>query len=130
MAGRVSFEIEGYSHGNNPIPAVSRIGNVVATGGISGRDLVNDMMPSSMDAQCRNMFSLAVKVLAAAGAGPGDVLKVTVFLKPDQNRDALNAEWLRHFPDKHGRPVRHVLINPYLPEGMLIQCEMMAVVSS
>jgi 2-iminobutanoate/2-iminopropanoate deaminase len=127
--GRASFEIEGYSHGGNPIPAAARVGNIVATGGISGIDLDKGAMPSSMDAQCRNMFGLAAKILAAAGAGLDDVLKVTVFLKPDQKRDALNAEWLRHFPNEHARPVRHVLINPYLPEGMLIQCEMMAVVS-
>jgi 2-iminobutanoate/2-iminopropanoate deaminase len=129
MTGRSSFEIEGYSHGGNPIPAVARIGNIIATGGISGVDLGNNMLPATMDAQCRNMFGLAAKILAAAGAGLDDVIKVTVFLKPEQKRDVLNTEWLRHFSDEHTRPVRHVLVNPYLPEGMLIQCEMMAVVS-
>ena len=32
--GRKSFEIEGYSHGGNPIPAAARVGNIIATGGI------------------------------------------------------------------------------------------------
>ena len=129
MMGRASFEIAGYSHGGNPIPAVARIGNIIATGGISGIDLDNGKLPATVEAQCRNMFGLAEKILAAAGAGFDDVLKVTVFLKPEQSRAALNAEWLRRFPDDHARPVRHVLVNPYLPDGMLIQCEMMAVVS-
>jgi enamine deaminase RidA (YjgF/YER057c/UK114 family) len=127
MTGRISFELEGYSHGTNPIPAVARIGNLVVTGGISGIDLTTGKMPDSIEAQCANMFDLAAKVLKDAGARLGDVIKVTVFLKPDLSRDALNSQWLLHFPDPHSRPVRHTLINPYLPSGMLIQCEMMAV---
>jgi 2-iminobutanoate/2-iminopropanoate deaminase len=124
---RASFELEGYSHGNNPIPAVARIGNLIMTGGISGIDLATGKMPETIEAQCANMFDLAAKVLHAAGAQLGDVIKVTVFLKPDLSRDALNSYWLRHFPDPHSRPVRHTLINPYLPGGMLVQCEMVAV---
>jgi enamine deaminase RidA (YjgF/YER057c/UK114 family) len=127
MKPRASFELEGYSHGNNPIPAVARIGNLLMTGGISGIDLATGKFPESIEAQCANMFDLAARILKAAGAQLDDVIKVTVFLKPDISRDALNSEWLRHFPDPHSRPVRHTLINPYLPGGMLVQCEMTAV---
>jgi 2-iminobutanoate/2-iminopropanoate deaminase len=122
LTRRQSFEVEGYSHGNNPIPAVARIGNL-----ISGIDLVTGKMPDSIAAQCANMFDLAAKILGAADARLDDVIKVTVFLKPDLSRDALNSQWLRYFPDPHSRPVRHTLINPYLPGAMLIQCEMTAV---
>jgi len=127
LTSRQSFELEGYSHGNNPIPAVTRIGNLIMTGGISGIDLASGKMPDSIAAQCANMFELAAKILKIADASLDDVIKVTVFLKPDLSRDALNSQWLRHFPDPHSRPVRHTLINPYLPGGMLIQCEMTAV---
>ena len=127
MASRASFEVQGYSHGRNPIPAVARIGNVIMTGGISGIDLVTGKMPASIETQCANMFDLAAKILQAADACLDDVIKVTVFLKPELSRDALNSQWLRHFPDPHSRPVRHTLINPYLPGGMLVQCEMTAV---
>jgi enamine deaminase RidA (YjgF/YER057c/UK114 family) len=124
---RTSFELEGYSHGNNPIPAAAQIGNLVMTGGISGIDLATGKMPETIEAQCANMFDLAARILAKADARLDDVIKVTVFLKPELSRDALNKEWLRHFPDPHSRPVRHTLVNPYLPGGMLIQCEMTAV---
>jgi enamine deaminase RidA (YjgF/YER057c/UK114 family) len=124
---RTSFEIEGYSHGNNPIPAVARVGNFIMTGGISGIDRASGKMPGSIEAQCANMFDLAARILETAGAGMDDVIKMTVYLKPDISRDALNREWLRHFPDPHSRPVRHTLINPYLPGDMLVQCEMTAV---
>lgn len=124
---RQSFELEGYSHGNNPIPAVARIGDLIMTGGISGIDVATGEMPDSMATQCANMFELAKNILKTADAGLEDVIKVTVFLKPDLSRDELNVQWVRHFPDPHSRPVRHTLVNPYLPGTMLIQCEMMAV---
>jgi 2-iminobutanoate/2-iminopropanoate deaminase len=124
---RKSFEIEGYKHGNNPIPAVTRIGNLVLTGGISGVDTVTGAMPAALEDQCANMFDLAVKILKAADSKLEDVVKVTVFMKAGLSRDALNKEWLKYFPDPHSRPVRHTLINEHLAAGMLIQCELMAV---
>jgi 2-iminobutanoate/2-iminopropanoate deaminase len=127
MTRRISFELEGYSHGNNPIPAISRIGNLIMTGGISGIDRATGEMPESIDAQCANMFVLATKILETAGANLDDVIKVTVYLKPDLSREALNREWLRFFPNPHSRPVRHTVVNPYLPGSMLVQCEMTAV---
>jgi 2-iminobutanoate/2-iminopropanoate deaminase len=124
---RRSFEIEGYKHGNNPIPAVTRIGNLVLTGGISGVDTATGIMPAALEDQCANMFGLAVKILKAADSKLEDVVKVTVFMKAGLSRDALNKEWLKYFPDPHSRPVRHTLVNEHLAAGMLIQCELMAV---
>jgi enamine deaminase RidA (YjgF/YER057c/UK114 family) len=124
---RQSFEIEGYKHGGNPIAAVTRIGNLVLTGGISGIDIPSGVMPAALEDQCANMFGLAAKVLKAADARLEDVIKVTVFMRAGLNREALNHEWLKWFPDPHSRPVRHTLVNEHLAGGMLIQCELMAV---
>jgi 2-iminobutanoate/2-iminopropanoate deaminase len=123
---RESFEIEGYKHGGNPIPAVTRRGNLVLTGGVSGIDTSTGKMPTALEDQCTNMFVLAEKVLKAASAKWEDVVKVTVFMKAGLNREALNQEWLKYFPDPHSRPVRHTLVNEHLAGGMLIQCELMA----
>jgi 2-iminobutanoate/2-iminopropanoate deaminase len=124
---RQSFEIEDYKHGGNPIPAATRIGNLVLTGGISGIDTGSGAMPATLEDQCANMFALAGRILKAADATLEDVIKVTVFMKVGLNRDALNREWLKYFPDPHSRPVRHTLVNEHLAGGMLIQCELMAV---
>jgi 2-iminobutanoate/2-iminopropanoate deaminase len=100
---------------------------VIMTGGISGVDFVSGEMPPSIEAQCANMFCLAAKILKMAGVHLDDVIKVTVYLKPELSREALNREWRKHFADPHSRPVRHTVVNPYLPGSMLIQCEMTAV---
>jgi len=128
MTSRRSFEVDGYRHGANPIPAAARIGNVVMTGGISGIDLATGEMPDSLDTQCANMFALMAKVVAAAGAGVEDVIKMTVYLRPGLQRDAINREWIKYFPDPHSRPVRHTIINEHLAPKMLVQCEVMAIV--
>ena len=126
---RTSYELDGFAHGKNPIPAVGRIGNLVMTGGIYGLDLDAKKIPASFEEQCTNIFQLAGKILELAGVGLVDVIKVTVFLKPDIDREALNTVWLKHFPDERSRPVRHTIITPYLADSVLIQCEMMAVAS-
>jgi 2-iminobutanoate/2-iminopropanoate deaminase len=123
---RESFEIERYAHGGNPIPAVTRIGNLVLTGGVSGIDTSNGKMPAALEDQCSNMFVLAGKALKAAHAKWDDVVKVTIFMKAGLSREAVNREWLKYFPDPHSRPVRHTLVNEYLAAGVLIQCELMA----
>jgi 2-iminobutanoate/2-iminopropanoate deaminase len=53
---------------------------------------------------------------------------MTVYIKDDSARAAVNQEWLRCFPDPHDRPARHTLVYD-LPGGMLVQLEVIAVVS-
>lgn len=126
---RQSFELDGYGHGGNPIPAAARVGNILASGGISGRDLTTGALGDGIAEQCRLMFELVRAILSAAGASLSDVLKISVYLRSDQPRDDLNHEWVQAFPDPHSRPVRHVVKYDGLPEGMLIQCEFLAVVT-
>jgi 2-iminobutanoate/2-iminopropanoate deaminase len=127
---RHSYEVPGFSHGANPIPAASRIGNIVATGGISGVDLASGVMPDSLEVQCANMFALMERILEAAGASVANVIKMTVYMKPGLKRDAVNAEWIKRFPDPHARPVRHTIVNEHLAGDMLVQCEVMAVTAA
>jgi 2-iminobutanoate/2-iminopropanoate deaminase len=130
MSRRKSFDVPGYRHGNNPIPAVTRIENIVMSGGISGVDLTTGRFPDAIEEQCNNMFKLVRTIVETAGATLDDVIKVTVFLKPSISREALNREWVAAFPNEGSRPVRHTLVNEHLAAGMLVQCDVIAVVSS
>jgi 2-iminobutanoate/2-iminopropanoate deaminase len=67
-------------------------------------------------------------LLAAGGAGLKHLVRMTVYIKDDSARAAVNQEWLRCFPDPHDRPARHTLVYD-LPGGMLVQLEVIAVVS-
>jgi 2-iminobutanoate/2-iminopropanoate deaminase len=128
MTDRTSIEVEGLGHGGLPIPAASRIGNFVATGGVRGVDPKTGKMPDDVTEQAALMFANLRLILAAAGAGPEHVLKMTVWIKAPEARVAVNEEWVKMFPDSSARPARHTL-NYDLPGGMLVQCDALAVIT-
>jgi len=124
---RKSFDVEGLGHAN-PIPAVSRIGNIVATGGVSGTDASTGKTPEDVSAQCANMFANLRKVLAAAGATTEDVIRVTVWIKRPEIRAEVNKEWVVMFPDPNSRPARHTMFYDQFTSPMVVQCEAWAVI--
>lgn len=127
MSKRESFDVEGLGH-VNPIPAVSRIGNLVATGGVSGTDARTGKIPDDVAAQCAQMFANLRTILAAAGATPADVIRVTVWISRPEIRAEVNKEWVVMFPDPHSRPARHTMFYDHFSGAMVVQCEAWAVI--
>jgi enamine deaminase RidA (YjgF/YER057c/UK114 family) len=125
MSRRRSIDIPGLSHGPNPIPQAAVVGNLLVSGGVMGMEPDTHEMPDDLPAQCRLMFANIRRIMEAAGGTTEDIVKLTVFLKPGLPRDALNQEWVAMFPDPASRPARHTLVYD-LPMGMLIQCEIIA----
>lgn len=74
MAKRVSIDVEGYHHGGLPIPAASRVGPLVMTGGISGIDPETRALPDDLAEQARLMFFNLERIMVAAG-GSMDCLR-------------------------------------------------------
>ena len=125
MVQRDSIHIDEFVH-KNPIPNASRIGNIVASGAIMGRDPETDAPGATLADQCRLVFRHMRSTVEAAGGTPGNIIKVTIWLKDPSDREALNAEWTRMFPHPDSRPARHtqkdVSDGPYL-----MHCDFMAV---
>ena len=125
--GRRSIEVPGVSHGNAPIPMGARVGNMIYSSGIMGKDPATDTLPADGPSQAKFMFMNLRSLLAQGGADLGDVVHVKAYVKDNSHRDALNAEWLQCFPDPHDRPARHTMVTD-LPGGMLVHIEIVAVV--
>ena len=128
MAGtarRKSIHIGDFKHAN-PIPNACRIGNLVMSGVILGRDSAGNM-PASLETQCANMFAHMKATVEAAGGSTSDIIKMTVWLKDRSQRAPVNAEWLKMFPDEHSRPARHALQSD-MEGGALVQCDFTAVI--
>ncbi len=106
MAQRDSIHIDEFVH-KNPIPNASRIANIVVSGAIMGRDPDTDAPGVTLADQCRLVFRHMRSTVEAAGGTPGNIIKVTIWLKDPSDREALNAEWIRMFPDPDSRPARH-----------------------
>jgi 2-iminobutanoate/2-iminopropanoate deaminase len=124
-----SLEVPGVTHGNAPIPMGARVGNMIFSSGIMGKDPATDSLPADAASQARFAFQHMTALLAAGGATLDDLARMTVFIKDESARAAVNEEWLKCFPDPHDRPARHTLIYD-LRGGMLLQLEVVAVIAA
>ena len=121
-----SLEVPGVSHGSAPIPMGARVGNMIFSSGIMGKDPATDQLPADGAQQARFAFQNMKALLAAGGATLDHLARMTVFIKDESIRAAINEEWVKCFPDPHDRPARHTLIYD-LRGGMLLQLEIIAV---
>lgn len=127
---RKSIQVPGFSHGKNPTPAASIIGPMLMTGAIFGTDRSTGRVAESYEEQCALTFDNMRCILEAAGACFDDVLKVTVYLRPEAPREIINLHWVKAFPDEGSRPARHVVVSDRLPKGMYLQCDLVAYLRS
>jgi 2-iminobutanoate/2-iminopropanoate deaminase len=127
MSKRRSIEVPGLEH-TNPLPNASRVGPLLMTSGIFGKDPATGKVVPGIAEQCAMMFANIRRVLEAGGATPEDIVKINVWMKNRDDRDHLNREWLAMFPDPHSRPARHTFKDEDQPYGALISCEVIAVI--
>lgn len=129
MSGRRSIEVEGFDHGAQPIPAASRVGPLVMTGGVYGLDAATGKLPDDVAEQTQLMFDNLDKIMRAAGGSLESIARMTVYVKVPEARAAVNEAWLKAFPDPSNRPARHTLVNETLPANMLVQCDATAFIA-
>jgi len=112
MAERRSVNFPGFSH-QNPIPNASRVGNIVMSSVIGGSNPGTRELPASLEAQVANVFGYIRAAIEAAGGTPENIVKIDFYVKdPTTQREALNAEWVKMFPDANSRPARHTTALP------------------
>ena len=121
---RTSIHVEGAKH-VNPIPAASRLGNLLMSGLISGTE-DDGTVPPDVERQAELMFAQIRRILESAGATPEQVIKVNVWMRDRTQRAAINPPWLAMFPDEHSRPARQTMTADLDP-GKLVQCDFVAV---
>ena len=110
----------------NPIPAATRIGNLVFTSAIGGEDPETHELPADKASQIANVFRTMQAIMREAGGSPENIGKVSVFVADRDDRKLINPHWLEMFPDEDSRPVRHTTAKS-LPPGRHIQVEFIAV---
>lgn len=126
--GRRSLNVPQVGH-KAPIPLGARVGSLICSSGIAGKDPGTGALPADGAAQVANAFANMKALLAAGGAGLGDLVRLSVTLADEALRDAVNTQWLACFPDPDDRPARHIHVAP-LQHGMAVQLELLAVVQN
>jgi len=128
MTGKRSVNVPGVGH-NAPIPLGARVGPLICSSGISGKDPANGQLPADPQTQVRLAFSNMDALLASAGATLAHVVKLHITLQDGAMRDAINEAWVSRFPDPEDRPARHIVMHE-LQHGMVLQLEVTALVTS
>jgi len=123
-----SIEIARVTHGKAPIPMGARVGNMLFSSGIMGKDPATNTLPDDVGLQAKYAFQNMLSLLEAGGASLDDLARMTVYIKDETAREAVNEQWLAYFPDPHDRPARHTLTYD-LRGGMLLQLEIVAVIA-
>ncbi len=123
---RRSIEVPGLRHGTLPIPQACVVGNLLVSGGINPVDPQTGATPAGTDEQVAMAFANVRRVLAAAGGGPEDIVKCTVFVRDKAIRPVIDKHWVDMFPDPASRPARHTLRTD-LQGHTQLQVEVMAV---
>ncbi|TDN57941.1 RidA family protein [Paraburkholderia sp. BL10I2N1] len=122
-----SIDVPGLAH-KVPIPVGSRIGNVLCSSAIAGKDPVAGKLAETPADQVRLAFENLKRFLDAGGATLDHVVKLAVYITDDSVREHINAHWLALWPDAARRPARHVTVH-VLQHGMVIQLETLAVIA-
>ncbi len=123
---RQSLLLKGVTHGAAPIPLATRIGNMIFSSGVMGKDPATDKVAPELDAQVRFAFQHMKHLVELGGGTLANIAHVTVFVTDDGPRKLINDEWIRLFPDENDRPARHMLVYE-LQHGMQLQLEFIAV---
>jgi 2-iminobutanoate/2-iminopropanoate deaminase len=74
------------------------------------------------------MFDHVRRIVDAAGCSTDDIIKMTVWMRDRSQRAALNAVWLKMFPDPESRPARHTMMGS-LDGDKLIECDFIAFIN-
>ena len=128
MRHRISLELDKATH-NAPIPMGARVGNMIFSSGIMGKDPATGELPSDPRLQAKWCFENMKALLAKGGGAPGDVGHMTVFIPDNSVRQHVNEFWLELYPDPTDRPARHTLVHD-LPPGIHVQIEIVAVLAN
>lgn len=119
---RTSIEIESFTH-LNPIPAATRIGPLIESGIIPPFNSGGRELPDSLQEMVENLFLHMGNILEVAAASWDDVIKITFFAEdPAGAKEAVNAVWIKKFPDPASRPSRHTMRVPESSARPRIAC--------
>jgi 2-iminobutanoate/2-iminopropanoate deaminase len=126
MSRRKSVHAKGMVH-KNPVPAACRIGNLLFSGVILGRDDRTGKLGTGLDEQCTLVFANMREIVEAGGGSVDNIAKVTVWMRDPTDRRILNQHWLKMFPDEQSRPARHTQATE-AGDDSLIRIEFVAVI--
>ena len=112
-----------------PLPMGVKLGNMVFSSSVIGTDPQTGKLGEGAERQFELAFQNMRTLVERAGLTTDNVAHVTVFIRDGSYRQFINKPWLEIFPIDHDRPARKTTAYN-LPEAVLVQLQMFAVVTS
>ena len=122
IAQRQEFRVEGLSEPISHYTDAVRFGDMLFVSGIAPLNEAGEVTSDDVQAQAQMVFVNLGKILKAAGADFGDVLKVTVFLTDVRDRGKVNPLRQKYFGN--ARPASTLIgVKELAIPGMKIEIE-------
>jgi enamine deaminase RidA (YjgF/YER057c/UK114 family) len=106
-------------------PTAARIGDVLFSAGISAADIETGALVGDTQTQMVAAFDNLDRLLTAAGTDPRSILRIGGYLPDLSEKDVLNDEMVRRFPDASQKPV-HKYVPVALPPGVAVSLQFIA----
>ena len=122
MATREEFRVDGLSEPISHYTDAVRFGNLLLVSGVAPLDDAGKLVSADVAVQAKQVFANLKKILRAADAEFGDVLKVTVFLTDVADRTKINPVRQQYFGA--ARPASTLIgVKQLAIDGMKIEVE-------
>ncbi len=128
MEVRKGIHIKGMIH-PSPIPTAARVGPLLISGLVRGKDLETNELPDDPDKQAELLMLNIKAIMEAAGGTLDQIVKVRVYVQDRSVRDRLDPAWVATFPDEHNRPARHVYEQKLGQKNAFFEAEIEAYIS-
>lgn len=126
---RKSIATDGAPKAIGPYSQAIRAGDLVFLSGQIPLDpATGELVRGTIEAEVTRVLENIRAVLEAAGAGPDDVVRTTVFLADMADFQAMNGVYARFFGD--ARPARSTVQVAGLPRGARVEIDVIARVGS
>jgi 2-iminobutanoate/2-iminopropanoate deaminase len=127
VTGRTEIRVDGLAEPISHYTDAVRAGDLLFVSGCVAVDASGELVPGDVVVQTRRVLENVRLVLEAAGAGFGDVVKVTVFLTDVDDRAAVNT--VRQEVFGAARPASTLVeVSRLAIPGALIEIEAVALV--
>lgn len=124
---RTTIDLGSAAH-KNPLPMAAKVGPLLITSAISGRDPETGEVPGDAAGEVARLFANLREILERAGGTTDQIAKLTFYVRNLDVREHINTEWLAWFPSADDRPARHTQVYTDMPAAYSLQAEMIAFV--
>lgn len=113
VAKRQSIQVPGRGRVHSPVPEGIRVGDFIFSS-LLGPVGPNREQGANVAEDAALLFQRIGDLVVAGGGAPEDIVDMAVYVFDDNDRDAINREWLKMFTDPNDRPARHILnVSPH-----------------